>query len=235
MERVKVIDNGGAFRQKNTLLGRRVEQAAWEVCRGAHAFTRRFGVYGWSLLACLVVGGLAWVVARQQLAVEGRLDAQMVERLAPDFRYPTRAPAASGSDSIADYDGRARLQAFDHYLLPHDDIPTLLQDLLHLAEEDKVSIQHGEYRPQIDTAGGFLRYHMILPVKGDAPAIHHFMQAALRTQRTLALESVQFKRERIESPVIEARIHWVVLVRLPVQEAKAGLTTTARAASGVTE
>lgn len=79
-------------------------------------------------------------------------------------------------------------------------------------------MQRGSYRPQVDVAGGFLRYRMTLPVKGSGPAIQRFMQTALRKQKTLALDSVQFKRARIGSSDIEARIEWLMLTRLPAAD-----------------
>jgi hypothetical protein len=53
---------------------------------------------------------------------------------------------------------------------------------------------------------------------GDAQAIHQFM-AALKAHKTLALDAVQFKWERIESSEIEARIQWVLLTRLSEETA----------------
>jgi hypothetical protein len=75
-----------------------------------------------------------------------------------------------------------------------------------------------------------LRYRMTLPVKGDAQAIHQFMAAALKAHKTLALDAVQFKRERIESGEIEARIQWVLLTRLPEGAAVRPATIASREA-----
>jgi hypothetical protein len=76
-------------------------------------------------------------------------------------------------------------------------------------------LARGDYRAQPDLQGGFMRYRMSLPVKGDAPAVLKLMQAALQSHKTLALESVQFKRARIESADVEVRLQWVLLTRLP--------------------
>jgi hypothetical protein len=37
----------------------------------------------------------------------------------------------------------------------------------------------------------------------------------LASQRTLALESVQFKRQGIDSSEVEARIQWTLMTQLP--------------------
>lgn len=186
-----------------------MQQAIYELHRLAYAFTRRFGAWGWGMSALLSVGALAGVAAHRQLEEFQRLEFRLAEQARTHRRdeVPARTPALD--------DGRARLRAFEDFLLPHDDIPVVVQDLLRLAESEGLSIQRGEYRPQVDAAGGFVRYRMSLPVQGAAPSIHRFIQSSLRKQKALALESVQFRRESIEVSQIEARIQWVLLTRLP--------------------
>jgi hypothetical protein len=59
---------------------------------------------------------------------------------------------------------------------------------------------------------------MILPVTGDARAIQRFIQESLVLRKTLLFESIQFQRERIEATVVETRIQWSLLTRLPVDK-----------------
>ena len=84
-----------------------------------------------------------------------------------------------------------------------------------LAAANGLVLKRGTYRPQPEPQGGYLRYRMTLPVTGQATAIQQFIKAALKAQRSLSLESVQFKRERGESSVVEAHIQWSLLTRLP--------------------
>ena len=225
MERVTSNGRLGMLARLKAGLARCVDQAGWEARRGARRFTRRYGWLGWGLLVCVIVAVLALLVGHQQMAAVRSLQARLTEQIAEHKRLSIEVVEPH---RVEGSDGRVRLKAFEAYLLPHEDIPAVVQGLLRLAEDEKLSIQRGEYRAQIDTVGGFMRYRMILPVKGPAPAIHHFMQAAMRTQKTLALDSVQFKRERIELSEIEARIQWVVLTRLPLNEAG----TTAAVSAG---
>lgn len=135
------------------------------------------------------------------------------------------APAPATAAPTSEPDGRARLRAFDARLPPHDDIPSVLQELILLAEAQGLVLARGAYRPQVDAQGGYLRYRMTLPVTGPADAVQRFMMAALRSQATLSLESVQFKRERRDTSVVEARIQWALLTRLPAVPAPRGVTT----------
>jgi hypothetical protein len=194
-------------------------QAIWETRRAARAFMRRFGAVGFMLLACLFAGAAAWVVEQRELRILVALTHQLA---AQQDRPSMKAMAEPGKD-----DGQTRLQAFEDQLLAHEAIPRVVQDLMNLADDARLSIVRGEYRPQADLQGRFMRYRMTLPVKGDAQAVHGFMHAALRAQRMLALESVQFKRERIDSPEVEARIQWVVLTRLPAGDVRSAPAETA--------
>jgi len=181
---------------------------AWELRRAGRGFRRRYGRAGVVLLLALAALCVAaWAADRQDRAAR-RLRAQWDDR-------PLRAAAVPAAAPGDERDGRARLKAFDDYLLAHDDIPTVVQDLLNQAEDQHLVLARGDYRVQADGPGGFLRYRMSLPVKGDAGAVLKLMQAALQSHKTLALESVQFKRARIDSPEVEARLQWVLLTQLP--------------------
>lgn len=197
-----------------TILARRfIEQAFWGLRRFLRAFTRRFGVWGWGMLVLWVVAALVgWTAYNQKMqgrVLASRLSSKSHATASVSTQHVLRA------DMTLPSDGRIRLKAFEDFLLPDEDIPGVVQEVLRLAEEESLSIQRGEYRPQIDQQGKFMRYCMNLPVKGAAAAIHRFVKTALRTQKNLALDSVQFKRERIESDEIEARIQWVIVTRVP--------------------
>jgi hypothetical protein len=191
---------------------------SWELQRAVRGVSRRFGVGAWLTLALLLAAVLAAGLQRHWQTQASLLQARLTERAGAQRHgaalsaLPLVAPGPGAGPSAQ---GRARLQAFERHLLAHEDIPVVVQDLLSLAQDQGLVLQRGEYRPQIDRAGGFLRYRMSLPVKGPALAIQGFMQAALRAHPALALETIQFKRERIESTEIEARIQWVLLTRLP--------------------
>lgn len=193
-------------------LSDQIGRVTWTARRQARAVSRRWGVVGWGVLVCGLIGISALVFTSHGSTSAAALQAQLVEQAARGRSLPVEdlPPGAAGGAG-----GRAQLRAFEGFLLPHEDIPLVIQDLLRLAHEEGLFMQRGDYRPQADSAGAFLRYRMTLPVKGPAPAIHRFMQASLQTQKTLALESVQFKRARIESLDTEARIQWVVLAQLP--------------------
>jgi len=191
-----------------TWLGRALGRWTWGCARVARIVSRRFGLLGWFAMAFVAIAVLA---AIQGHRASSQLDDARL-KLAELNSMAARPVESRGH-------APTRLTAFEDILLAHADIPGTVQDILELAEAQHLSIARGDYSPQIDAKGGFLRYRMTLPVKGDARAIHRFMLAALRAHRTLALESAQFKRERIESSDVEARIQWIVMTRLSSADA----------------
>jgi len=157
---------------------------------------------GFLLVDILALGGM--IDQQRQLEDwQSRLAALPANRLA---KFHTVQPPDSD---------RQRLLAFEQLLLPHQDIPFALQDLLRLAEDEGLTIQHAEYRAQAEPRSGFMRYRINLPVRGSSDIVNRYIYDALLAQRNLALESVQLKRENFDSPDLEARIQWVLLTRLP--------------------
>lgn len=210
----RLIANSNAASALAAPLRQFAGQAAWELRRGCGSFTRRYGPWGWCLACCVLVALLAWGGQRQQLARSASAQAELAQRLASLAHQPVTSQTGSVGKTDAT-SALARLQRFHQQLLAHEDLPCAVQALLDLGAAQGLLMQRGEYRPQSDSVGGFLRYKMSLPVKGEAAAIHRFVEAGLRQQPALLLDSVRFKRERIAASVIEARIDWVLLVRLP--------------------
>ncbi|MDR2625136.1 MAG: hypothetical protein LBC37_02260 [Zoogloeaceae bacterium] len=187
-----------------------VPRSVWAIRQQWIASTRFLGVWGWSLL---VTG----VLALGALAV---LNHQQGEARVWQSRYAAAQDARAADAAVQapdPGDGRQRLVAFEQLLLPHQDIPLALQDLLRLAEDDGLSIQRAEYQAQVDIRGAFTRYRINLPVRGTAEAVNRYIYAALLQQKNLALESVQLKRDTLDASGLEARIQWVLLTHLPPQ------------------
>lgn len=106
-----------------------------------------------------------------------------------------------------------QVAVFYAYLPQHDAIPDRLKRLINLAEKNGMTLAQAEYKPQPEVNADFLRYQIVLPVKAAYPNIQSFILDALQELPTLTLESIAFKRDRIESPEVEARIHYILLVK----------------------
>jgi len=178
------------------------ERGLWEAQRGGRLLLRRVGWISLVMVVAVMVVAPVWL---QMERAAGRL---------VETRQALKALAADSASSHGPTDSRQRLREFETYLLPYDHVPDTLQDIFRLAETEKLVLQRGEYKVEPDLRGEFMRYRMILPLKGDAQAIYRFMLAALQEHKTLALDSVQFKREQIGASVVEARVQWILLTRV---------------------
>jgi hypothetical protein len=193
----------------------RLRRTQWEALRLMRALQLHVG---WGVLA----GGTA-VLATVALVIWSFQLQANVEDLSARIEHerrttkPRQAPPSSAQ----------RLDAFYKALPAAEEIPTTVSRLIGLAEEQHLLLLSAEYRATPDGPGRYLRYRIVLPVSGDASAVQEFMLAALREHRALALESVTFKRERIEAKNVEARIQFALITRAPTASTK----STAEASS----
>lgn len=177
-------------------------QVRWHALRLAGPWVRQLGWGGVGggvlLLVSAVLGALALGTAVRQRPLERQLETL------PDVDVPVSAAA---------FDYQVRLAAFDAFLLPTPEIPRVVESLLGLAAAKQLVLKTGEYRLESQPGASFAGYRITLPVVGDAGAVQDFLLSALRRHKTLALESVNFKRQRIESSAVEARVNFVLLTR----------------------
>jgi len=61
-----------------------------------------------------------------------------------------------------------------------------------------------------DKVGKLVRYQMTLPVKGEYPQIRKFLTDLPGALPAVALENVQFERQKIADPNVEAKIRLVL-------------------------
>lgn len=183
----------------------------WRAQRLARRMWRRSGWSGAALagvaLACLLVAWWAQVQRGELSDLRRAASVRatgLVQPTAPRQIVPTPTTET-----------RERLRRFLADMPAHDDVPAVLQDMLALAEREGLVLAKGEYQFQIDQAGGFARYHMALPVRGKGAVVRRFVGETLRVHPYLALESVQFRRERADAVEVEARIRWMLLTKLP--------------------
>lgn len=180
-----------------------LRRVQWETLRLVRMLQLRVG---WGVLA----GGAA-IIASLLLAIwsfqmQGNIR-EVGARI--DLERSTAKPRQAPTSSAQ------RLDAFYSALPAADEIPATISRLIDLAEKQRLLLLSAEYRATTDVPGRYLRYRIVLPVSGDAGAVQEFMLAALREHRALALESVTFKRERIEARNVEARIQFALITRTP--------------------
>jgi hypothetical protein len=184
------------------LLLRRV---TWSCKQWMRFVLRRFGVMGvsWGVITFMLMTLLTILVKQN-----GQISMLQVPQ--------DNGRELTGSDLPEALAVARDLNDFQKSLLRYGDIPDALRDLIVLAQKNNLVLSRGEYQMQIDQRGQFMRYQMVLPVRGQAPAVERFILEALLQHKTMALESVQFKREGASAKELEAKVQWVLMVQLPL-------------------
>ena len=92
--------------------------------------------------------------------------------------------------------------------------PHWLEKLLAVAENHGLSLDQGEYIAAPDKTTKLVRFQITLPVKGEYLKIRKFLAALPTELPIMALENVQFQRQKIADPVVEAKIRLVLYLGL---------------------
>lgn len=112
-------------------------------------------------------------------------------------------------------DPRVDLAKFYAALAQPSNTPDLLRRLHLRAHDQGLSVQQAEYHPVPDPEGKFLRYQIVLPVKGTYPEIRRFLAEASRELPGLAVDSINFQRQHIGDPIVEAQIKLTLFLGAP--------------------
>lgn len=92
--------------------------------------------------------------------------------------------------------------------------PEWLEKLLAEAENQGLNLDQGEYVAAPDKTTKLVRFQITLPVKGEYLKIRKFLAALPTVLPIVALENVQFQRQKIADPVVEAKIRLVLYLGL---------------------
>jgi Tfp pilus assembly protein PilO len=115
------------------------------------------------------------------------------------------ADAAAGPATPAD-----RLTAFYGFFPQPGDLPGLLQKVFTAAKAQGLQLEHGEYRVLGNNEGALTQYQITLPVRGTYPQIRKFVDAAMAEVPSLALDSIQFDRQKVGDSTLDANVKMAV-------------------------
>ncbi len=90
--------------------------------------------------------------------------------------------------------------------LPEDAQKTLFA----LAKRWELDLPQGQYQQACDETGTWCSYRMQLPVAGAYTAVRGFVQEALHTVPSMALDGAAFKREAAATDELEVALRWTL-------------------------
>ena len=106
-----------------------------------------------------------------------------------------------------------RLQNFDGSFPNAESINSTWGRISKLLEKSGLIVEHSVYESSPEKHAGLLRYHLNMPVKATYPQIRGFLAEVIQTIPNAALENINFKRESVDSPIVDANISLVIYVR----------------------
>jgi Tfp pilus assembly protein PilO len=98
-------------------------------------------------------------------------------------------------------------------LLPREqDLPERLEKIFAAAQAQGLSLDQGEYKTVREPGSRMMHYQITLPLKGAYPQVRKFLAELPREVPTVALKHIQFERQKVADPVVEAQIKLVLFL-----------------------
>jgi len=152
-----------------------------------------------ALLLVLGLAAIAWAL----LARSAQQKAAAVLPSAP-VQLVEAAPAKNANENLA---------AFYETLGGKRYAEQQVKTLFGIAARTNLSLDQGEYKFAYDKASRVSTYQLTLPVRGPYANIWQFSLQALAAIPFAALDEVNFRRETIADPVVEARLRFTFYLK----------------------
>lgn len=170
-------------------------------------------VRGISWPGALAVGLLAFEAVFHYSAMAPALERQA--KLRNEFALASQTSIRSRVHAGQVADPRTELEAFYAALAQPSSAPDLLRRLHRAARDQGLTLEQAEYRPLPDPEGKLTRYQILLPAKGTYPEVRRFLVQASGDVPGLAVDGVNFQRQQIGDPVVEAQIKLTLFLGAP--------------------
>jgi hypothetical protein len=163
---------------------------------------------GWSngiAILLLMLGSCSWLLAvphlKKELAAQhvALQNAQKSLSIAP--LTPPVAPIPQAEQ---------RLQQFYDMLGESRYAEQQVKTLFAVAAKHGLTLNQAEYKFLSDKNGRFQTYSVLLPVHGQYAAIRPFCEQVLLAIPFASLDEVDFKREAVSNPILEAKLRFTL-------------------------
>lgn len=105
------------------------------------------------------------------------------------------------------------LTLFFDSLPAEEDVTDILGSIYSIAEGIGVTLNQAEYHPENGKNKPRIEYRMVFPVQGDYAKIRYFVARVLADHSAIALDQVNFQRDRISDPILKADIRMTLFLR----------------------
>ena len=182
-------------------------------------FTKTLGVWGLLGIAIIVASGIFYIVnflptSQQLLQAQNTLQNKLQNKLEitqknnqenSQKEVPVQvAPAQTSAQEITEFYKQFPAGA---------SLPTWLRLIDTTALKRHLVLNRGDYKLTQTKQGQLQRYEIVLPVSGSYVQIRQFIADVLLQLPALALSDLQMKRDNVMSPIVEARLVFVLFLQ----------------------
>jgi hypothetical protein len=136
---------------------------------------------------------------------EQRRDAARLAATSLHKRIGEAGPDANGRAPLGE-----QLAAFYRSFPGEQDATDSVGKIATIAKREGLVLQQAEYKAERDKTGRLTRFQMHLPLKGEYQTIRRFLSALHAEMPTVSLEQVQFERQKVGDPLVDARVRLVI-------------------------
>ena len=108
-----------------------------------------------------------------------------------------------------------QLAAFYKTFPAEQDATDSVGKIVAIAQRGGLALQQAEYKAERDKTGKLTRFEMSMPIKGEYQAIRRFLLNVHAELPTLSLEQVQFERQKVGDPHVDAKVRLVIFLGRP--------------------
>jgi Tfp pilus assembly protein PilO len=105
-----------------------------------------------------------------------------------------------------------QLAAFYRLFPIEQDATDSVGKIVAIGKRDGLVLQQAEYKAEPDKTGKLTRFQMSLPLKGEYQAIRRFLSDVYAEMPIVALEQVQFERQKVGDSMVDAKVRLVIFL-----------------------
>jgi Tfp pilus assembly protein PilO len=90
--------------------------------------------------------------------------------------------------------------------------PDWIGKIAAIAQRDGLGLQQADYKVDHDRIGKLIRFQMSMPLRGEYQTIRKFLSDLNNEIPIVSLEQVQFERQKVGDPLVDAKIRLVIFL-----------------------
>jgi len=167
-------------------------------------FREQLGTAGMAGLALLALAGAFLLLTLQPLERETAFMHSRLDAVHSKSAMQTRTYSMGNRQK--------ELAAFFESLPDEQDVTDVLASIYASASATGVELKQAEYKPEAQD-NSHMAYVMIFPVQGDFVRVRLFVASVLANNPAIALDQINFQRDRINDATVKAEIRFTLFLR----------------------